>query len=180
MAPRGMTSSPYFRGNSGQVRGASCGNQRLHGPINGMSAKRLGENLIYLLPNLLTPGRLQVPHRRFHGRMAEPLLHSAQIDTRPKAPRCERRTKLVQPEVVLVELRTLDDALQAVEEVELRIAPSGGEHQIAGLACFRLPRLQTLNQLCRDGNLALFVRLRCPPPVWLVADAHGRMGEVDV
>jgi hypothetical protein len=80
-------------------------------------------------------------------------LNRAQIHSSPQAPRCKRRTELVQPEVFRVQFRTLGNSFQAVEEAELRIGSPGGEHQVAILVRLRLPRLQTLHQLCRNRNL---------------------------
>ena len=71
----------------------------------------------------------------------------------PQTPRRKRRTELVKPEVVLVEVRTLCNGFQAVEEVELCLAAGSGEDQTARLVCFRLPHLQTLRQLGRNRNL---------------------------
>src|ERR1700681_1239421 len=112
--------------------------------------------------------------------MAQPLLHRAQIDTCPEAPSSESCTELVKPEVVFVELRTLCNTFQAVQEVELWLASGSREDQTARLVSFRLPRLQTSRQLRRNRNLAFFVGLRSPSPVRFVADTNGRMGEVDI
>lgn len=66
---------------------------------------------------------LQVTHRALHIRMAEPLLNSAQIDTRPQTPGRERRSEFVEPEVLWIELRTFRHGFQAVEKIELWVAP---------------------------------------------------------
>ena len=133
---------------------------------------RLGENLVHLRSNLFTSGPLQIPHRRFHVRMAQPLLNPAQIHSRPKTPSGERSTELVKPEVVFVELRTLCNGFQAVQKIQLRIAPSSRKHQTARPVSFRLPRLQTLNQL-RGYGIAFFICLRRPSSISLVADPKG-------
>jgi len=92
--------------------------------------------------------------------VTEPLLHGAQIDASPQAPGGECRTELVQPEVVLLKLCPISNGFQAVEEIQLGVAPGGGKHKIASLLRLCLPRLQTFRQLRRDGNLSLLVRLR--------------------
>jgi len=43
----------------------------------------LREDLVHLLPYLLTARWLQIPHSGLHVRMTEPLLYGAQIDTSP-------------------------------------------------------------------------------------------------
>ena len=53
--------------------------------------------------------------------MTEPLLHRPQINPSPKAPRRERGPELVEPEVVLIELRPFCTRLQAVEKVQLML-----------------------------------------------------------
>src|SRR5207245_5662682 len=106
--------------------------------------------------------------------------HRAQIDTCPETPSSESRTELVKPEVVFVELRTLGNRFQAVEEVELWLAPGSREDQTARLVCLCLPGLQISCQLRRNRNLAFFVRLRRPSTIRLVADTNGRVGDVDI
>jgi hypothetical protein len=83
--------------------------------------------------------------------MTEPLLHGAQVNPSPQTSRRKRRTELVKPKVVFVELRTLRYGLQAVEKVELWIASGSREDQTATLVHFRPPRLETLHQLFRTG-----------------------------
>jgi hypothetical protein len=46
------------------------------------------ENLVHLVAYLLASRRLQIPHRAFHFRVSEPLLHGAQIDASPQGPCC--------------------------------------------------------------------------------------------
>src|SRR5258708_10757621 len=145
-----------------------------------LAEEALSKNLIHLLTHLLTPRRLQVAHRALHVRVTQPLLHRAQINASPQAPRGECRTELVQPEVLIVEVCTLCNRFQAIEKIELRIASRSGEHKAASLVRLSLPRLETLDQLRRNRNLAFFVRLRRPSSVRFVADTNGRMGEVDV
>src|SRR5579871_3331658 len=101
----------------------------------------LGEDLIHLRSHLLTPRRFQIPHRRLHIGVTEPLLHGAQIHTGPQTPRRERGTELVQPEIAVVEFRPLRARLQAIEKIQLRIASGGGEYKVARFVCFSLPRL---------------------------------------
>src|SRR4051794_34690592 len=86
----------------------------------------------------------------------------------------------MKPEVLFVELRTLSALFEAVEKVELWPAASGREHKVAGLDPLRLPCLQALHQLRRDGNLAFFVRLWCPAAMRLVTDADGARREMHV
>ena len=95
--------------------------------------------------------------------MTEPLLHGAQVNPSPQTSRRKRRTELVKPKVVFVELRTLRYGVQAIEKVELWIASGSREDQTATLVHFRPPRLETLHQLFWNGNLALLVRFRSPP-----------------
>jgi hypothetical protein len=49
--------------------------------------------------------------------VAEPLLHRAEIDPSPKTSRRERCTEFVEPGVAFVDLRSLCNRLQAIEEV---------------------------------------------------------------
>jgi hypothetical protein len=102
---------------------SDCTNNRLDG-----RRIHLSENLVHLIPDMLAAGRLQISHRRFHVRMAQPLLHRAQIDTCPETPSSERCTKLVKPEVVFVEPRMFCNGLQAIEEVELWLAAGSRKH----------------------------------------------------
>jgi len=48
------------------------------------------ENLIHLIPQVLTAGRLEMAHGALHVGVTEPLLHGAQIDASPQASGCER------------------------------------------------------------------------------------------
>ena len=50
---------------------------------NGCFKLHLRENLVHYLPHVSAPRWLQIAHRGFHIRMAEPLLHGAQIEARP-------------------------------------------------------------------------------------------------
>ncbi len=75
---------------------------------------------------------------------------------------------------------TLRDGLQIIQKIHLYVAPRGRKHERACLIRFRLPRLQTLDQLCRDGNLALFICLWRPSSIPFVADPNCRMREVHI
>lgn len=112
----------------------------------------LRKNLIYFLPHLLTAGRFQIAHRTFHVGVTKPLLHGALINTSPQAPSCKRRTKLVQPEVFLLQIRTLGTCLQIVQEVLLWIAARGWEREATGFVSLRLQSLQFLSQPRRNWN----------------------------
>src|SRR5208337_1449200 len=96
---------------------------------------------------MLAARRLQIPHCALHIGVTKPLLNCAQVDTSPQRPRGERRSELVQPEVLFIQLRTLCHSFQTVEKIELRVATSRWEDQVAGLVGLRLPRLQTLHKL---------------------------------
>ena len=66
----------------------SGGSQVLGHGLLGSYARRstrhcLREDLVHLLPYLLTARWLQIPHSGLHVRMTEPLLYGAQIDTSP-------------------------------------------------------------------------------------------------
>src|SRR5579863_3640343 len=112
--------------------------------------------------------------------MPEPLLNRPQVNPRPQTSGCEGRAELVQPEVLFIELRSLGASLQAVEKIQLRIAPGSREHQPTCLVRLRFPSFQFLHQLRRNRNLTLFVGLRCPCAIWLMGDANRRVSEVDV
>src|SRR6266700_3858203 len=71
-----------------------------------------------------------------------------------------------------VEVRALGNSLEIVKKIQFQVASGGGEHKAARFVRLRLPRLQTLCELCRNRNLAFLVRLWCPSPVGLVSDAH--------
>src|ERR1700694_4557374 len=58
------------------------------------------KNLVYLIPRVLTPRGLQIPHGAFHVRVPQPLLHGAQIHARPQTFRCKRGPEFVQPKVI--------------------------------------------------------------------------------
>lgn len=96
-------------------------------------AHRLRENLVHLIPHMLASRRLQVPHRALHVGVTKPLLNSPQIDAGPQRPRRKRCAELVQPEVLFIQLRPLGHSFQAIEKIELRLAPSRREDQIAAL-----------------------------------------------
>jgi hypothetical protein len=87
--------------------------------------------------------------------MPEPLLHSAQVDSRPQAARRKRRTEFMQPEIVLIKFCTFRTRLEAVEEIQLRVAARRREEQIAGLVGLGLPRLQFLHEFGRNRNLVV-------------------------
>lgn len=72
---------------------------------------------------MLTARWLQIPHRRFHIAVPKPMLHGPEIDTRPEASGRKSRAELVQPEVILIELRPFRARFEAVEEIQFRIAP---------------------------------------------------------
>jgi hypothetical protein len=79
----------------------------------------LGEDLVHLLTSLLTVRRLQMPHRRFHIAVPKPLLNRPQVNPRPQGSRRERRSELVEPEIVLCrEWPVLHTS--SVEKVQLR------------------------------------------------------------
>jgi hypothetical protein len=56
--------------------------------------------------------------------MPKPQLDGTQIDAGPKASRGKGRAEFVKVEVLFIELRTVGNGLQAVEEVEFRVASS--------------------------------------------------------
>ena len=78
---------------------------------------RSGENLINLSSHLVATRWLQIAHGRLHVRMTEPLLHRPQIHSSPQASSRKGRPELVQPKVVLVELRTCRACFQTVEKI---------------------------------------------------------------
>src|SRR4029077_19632175 len=53
-----------------------------------------GKNLVHLLPHLLTPAWLQVPHGTFHVRVSKPLLHCPEVNSGPQARGRERARNL--------------------------------------------------------------------------------------
>jgi hypothetical protein len=65
--------------------------------------------------------------------VSQSLLHRPQIDACPEAASREGRPELVQPEVVLVELRAHGAGLQPIQEIKLRVASGSREEQIAFL-----------------------------------------------
>jgi hypothetical protein len=66
---------------------------------NRFCYRLLSENLVHLLPHLLTSGRFEVAHRAFHVRVSEPLLHGAEVNGCPHRPRRKCCPELVKPEV---------------------------------------------------------------------------------
>lgn len=97
--------------------------------------------------------------------MPKPLLHRPQINARPQTPRCKGRAKLVQPELFLVELGSFRASLQAVEEIQLRIAagsrtlaPNPSISGVSGYVFSELVRRQRTmlaitNVTIKDGEL---------------------------
>jgi hypothetical protein len=83
--------------------------------------------------------------------MAEPLLNLTEVNPSPKTPRRKRRTELVQPEVLPAELGTLRNALQAVEEVELRVTPGRWEYQVQVLFAFAFHDFKLFTSLAGIG-----------------------------
>src|SRR5215469_14520639 len=112
--------------------------------------------------------------------MAEPLLHRAQIHARPQASCCERRPELMQPQVLFIELCPLRTRFQAIQKIQLRIAPRCWEHEIADLVGLSLPRLQFFRQLCWNGNLTLLVCLWSPVSIRFMADSNSGSCEVQI
>src|SRR5262250_1124685 len=106
--------------------------------------------------------------------MPKPLLYGSQVDTRPQTTCRERRTELMQPEVILVEFGPFRTGLKAVEKIQLRVTSCSWKHQSAGLVRLPLPLLQVLHQLCWDRNLAFLVSLWRPSTIRLVADMNRR------
>src|SRR5215472_309235 len=83
--------------------------------------------------------------------------------------------------MLLFELGPLGDCLQAVKEIELDVTARSREYENAiPIRSRRFPRLESDNQLVRDRDFALLVRLRSPASIRLVADANGGRGEVNV
>src|ERR1700677_2538561 len=142
--------------------------------------RQLGEDLVHLIPCLLAARWLQIPHRRFHVGVTQPLLNGAKVNSSPKAFRGERRSEFVQPEIIRVELRTFCYGLETIQEIQLRSASPGWEQQIAVPARLRLPCLETLCELRGNRNLPLLVGLRRPSPIRLVTDADGGRSEVHI
>src|SRR3954453_3697790 len=104
--------------------------------------------------------------------MPEPLLHRTQVDTGPQAASSKRCPKLMKPESFLVEFSPFSASLQAVQKIELRVAPRRWKHQSAGLVRPRPSGLQSLHEFGRNRDLAFLVGLWRPVPIRLVADSN--------
>src|SRR4029077_722017 len=94
---------------------------RFRSPRTGRwsSAPRRGsrKNLVYLVPRVLTPRRLQIAQGAFHVGVTQPKLNGSEIHARPQTARSERTAELVKPEAICVQLRTFRYGLQTIEEV---------------------------------------------------------------
>jgi hypothetical protein len=66
----------------------------------------------------------------------EPLLNRAQINPRPEAPSGEGSSKLVQQEILILQLRALSDSFHTVEKIQLRITPAVGNTRLHRLSDF--------------------------------------------
>jgi len=88
----------------------------------GASRHLSAENRIHFFPAAGAAIRLEIPKRAFQITMSHPLLNSAKINAVPQCPRRECRTKLMQPEVVRIQLGARRNSLAFVEEIQLGLA----------------------------------------------------------
>src|SRR5437588_10540272 len=100
------------------------------------------------------------------------MLNSPEVHPGPQAPRRKCRPELVQPEILFIEFSSFRTCFQAIQKVQLRVAPRRWEHQPAGLVRLRLPGFQRPDEFRGDRYLTFLVGLGCPISIGLVADTN--------
>ena len=102
------------------------------------------ERRVDLLTDALSTCGFQIPHCGFEVFVSKPQLHGAKINPGLQMLRCERRTELVQPKIILIQSGTFSNCLSEFQKLRSVLAWSAvtcGEHKFRAVVLF-LPLLQ--------------------------------------
>jgi hypothetical protein len=86
--------------------------------------------------------------------MTEPLLHRTQVDACPEASRRERRSELVQPEILGVQFRALRDRFQIVRKFIFTSQPVVRKTKAHLLSDFAFQAFSLVTNFAGTGSLS--------------------------